>query len=77
MPEENSKDEFPKIDVSLEQDEGILKQILHEGEGEEKPLNGDTVSVHYVGCLDDGTEFDSSRSRGERFTFELGKGKYN
>ncbi|XP_071181630.1 peptidyl-prolyl cis-trans isomerase FKBP4-like isoform X2 [Mytilus edulis] len=74
MPEENSKDEFPKIDVSLEQDEGILKQILHEGEGEEKPLNGDTVSVHYVGCLDDGTEFDSSRSRGERFTFELGKG---
>ncbi|XP_052066110.1 peptidyl-prolyl cis-trans isomerase FKBP4-like isoform X3 [Mytilus californianus] len=74
MPEENSNDEFPKIDVSLEQDGGILKQILHEGEGEEKPLNGDTVSVHYVGCLDDGTEFDSSRSRGERFTFELGKG---
>ncbi|XP_063399593.1 peptidyl-prolyl cis-trans isomerase FKBP4-like isoform X2 [Mytilus trossulus] len=74
MPEENTKEEFPKIDVSLEQDGGILKQILHEGEGEEKPLNGDTVSVHYVGCLDDGTEFDSSRERGERFTFELGKG---
>jgi hypothetical protein len=30
--------------------------------------------LYYVGCLEDGTEFDSSRSRKELFTFVLGKG---
>tara|TARA_R110000803_G_scaffold62251_1_gene122491 strand:- start:2725 stop:3156 length:432 start_codon:yes stop_codon:yes gene_type:complete len=36
---------------------------------------GNTVSVHYRGTLDDGTEFDSSRNSDETLTFEVGSGQ--
>lgn len=35
---------------------------------------GDLVAVHYVGTLDDGTEFDASRPRGATLDFEIGSG---
>lgn len=36
---------------------------------------GDTVTVHYVGTLLNGTQFDSSYPSGRPFTFRIGAGQ--
>ena len=38
------------------------------------PQPGQTVKVHYVGTLMDGKQFDSSRDRGQPYSFIIGKG---
>ena len=40
-----------------------------------KVKSGQKVSVDYVGTLEDGTEFDSSQSRGEPLSFQVGSGQ--
>jgi len=47
---------------------GLQYQVIKEGSGA-MPKATDTVTVHYRGTLIDGTEFDSSYSRGKPATF--------
>ena len=54
--------------------QGMKVEILKEGTGE-AAKKGDVVSVHYVGTLENGTKFDSSIDRGERFSFTLGENR--
>jgi FKBP-type peptidyl-prolyl cis-trans isomerase FklB len=44
--------------------------VLKSGTGE-SPKEGDTIEMHYVSSLIDGTVFDSSRARGTPVTFNL------
>jgi peptidylprolyl isomerase len=39
------------------------------------PETGQTVTVHYTGWLTDGTQFDSSRDRGQPIEFQLNTGR--
>lgn len=50
---------------------GLQYKVLSEGKGQ-SPTVADQVTIHYRGTLIDGTEFDSSYSRGEPTTFPLG-----
>jgi len=62
------------VDITPDQDGGVMKEIKRHGSGDEHPMTGDKVFVHYVGTLTDGTKFDSSRDRGQKFEFSLGTG---
>ncbi len=50
--------------------DGLQYKVLVAGKGN-KPKPGDTVSAHYKGTLTDGTEFDSSYSRGQPLTIPV------
>lgn len=62
------RDEFEKKPNVKKTASGLLYEILSEGKGP-KPAQSDTVQVHYVGTLIDGTEFDSSVRRGQPAEF--------
>merc|ERR1719421_2228396 len=54
---------------------GTVKTTTVEGDGVSFPKVGQTVEVHYTGKLTSGKQFDSSRDRGQKFTFKLGMGQ--
>ncbi len=49
---------------------GLQYQVIKEGDGP-KPNENDSVTVHYKGTLLDGTEFDSSYTRGRPAKFPV------
>jgi peptidylprolyl isomerase len=55
--------------------ESGLRMIIHKEGNSEIPLPGQTVSVHYRGILEDGSQFDSSVDKGQPIRFPLGKGR--
>lgn len=59
--------------TEVEVTEGLTYTEIECGDGDEAAA-GDTVSVHYTGMLEDGTEFDSSEG-GEPFQFTIGAGQ--
>lgn len=64
---ENNKSKNTKI---VETGDGIQYEIIEEGTGE-YPQNGETVKVHYIGKLQDGSEFDNSYKRGQPLDLSL------
>lgn len=53
---------------------GLQYVELEEGTGA-SPKTGQTVIVHYTGTLENGKKFDSSRDRGQPFSFSIGVGQ--
>ena len=53
---------------------GMKVEILKQGTGAQAKT-GDTVTVNYVGALENGIKFDSSIDRGTPFPFTLGENR--
>ncbi len=64
--------ENAKVEGVTVTESGLQYSVITKAEGP-KPKAEDTVTVHYVGTLVDGTEFDSSVKRGEPAKFPLNR----
>ena len=54
-------------------DNGLIIEDIEDGGGS-IIQSGDTVSIHYTGTLENGSKFDSSVDRGQKFTTKIGIG---
>ncbi len=67
---EDYQDDYKEKSGVVETSSGLLYRVIKTGDGK-TPSQEDTVVVHYVGQLIDGTKFDSSRDRGAPAIFRL------
>ena len=68
------------VDISEDGDGGLFKRVKTNGppasgDGDDVPSTDYEVDVHYIGTLEDGSIFDSSRDRPGTFSFVLGTGR--
>jgi len=78
---ENNKDQkealFEALAGSLDKEGLVNKLVIDDiiiGSGNKAEV-GNTVTVHYIGTLQNGQQFDNSNLRGEPFTFTLGENR--
>jgi len=73
-----SQAEKEKTKKMTKTESGLQYLDVKEGTGE-KPKTGQTCVVHYTGWLWEnnakGTKFDSSKDRGQKFSFPVGQGR--
>ncbi|MGB7251366.1 MAG: FKBP-type peptidyl-prolyl cis-trans isomerase [Phormidesmis sp.] len=72
--EDTTMGEAAANDDIVTTESGLQYEVIAEGDGA-TPQPGQRVYVHYVGTLEDGTKFDSSRDRGRPFDFTIGRGQ--
>lgn len=63
-------DKLAKEGKAKKTDSGLFYEIIKEGT-KERPKGDSNVKIEYVGTLIDGSEFDSSKKRGQPATFNL------
>lgn len=64
----------PEENKIIKMEDGLQIEDLQVGTGPEAKA-GDTISVNYVGALDNGTVFDASDKHGGPATFQIGVGQ--
>jgi FKBP-type peptidyl-prolyl cis-trans isomerase len=71
-PESSRGDDKPKQEQKVITTNSGLKYVDETVGNGKEAKSGDNVDVHYTGWLKDGTKFDSSKDRGQPFTFRVG-----
>lgn len=74
-PEETTEETNTDMaDNMMTTDSGLMYEDLEVGTGA-LPTQGQAVTVHYTGTLENGEKFDSSRDRNRPFSFTIGVGQ--